>query len=359
MMTMLSFMRRFPREVISIALRLSKAKFTLDLRAEADEPRPMHRIVFLDAATLASAVVLPKPGFPHEWRNYASTRPDEIVSRCADAEIVVANKVRFDAETIASLPNIKLLPIAATGYDMVDVEAARKQGLAVTNIRGYSVQSVPEHVFALILALARKILLYAGDVRAGEWQASQQFAFHTHRIFDLYGRRLALFGSGSLGERVAELGRAFGMEVVFAGRKGQAAVEKPGFVTFEEALATADVLSLHCPLNAETQNLIGAAEFALMRKKPLLINTARGGLVDEAALERALDLGQVSGAGIDVTRPEPPPADSAIMRLAGRDTVIVTPHVAWASIEAQQILADQLGAVLNAFVAGGRMNRLD
>lgn len=319
----------------------------------------MHRIAFLDAATLASAVVLPKPGFPHEWRNYPSTRPDELFAHAGEAAIIVTNKVPINAETIAGLPKLKLIAIAATGYDQVDVEAARKHGVAVTNIRGYSVHTLPEHVFALILALARKILPYVADVRAGQWQASRQFAFHTHRIIDLHGRRLAVFGSGTLGERVAQLGRAFGMDVVFAGRKGQAATEKPGFVAFEEALATADVLSLHCPLNAETKNLIGAAEFALMRRKPLLINTARGGLVDEAALERALDAGQVSGAGIDVTRPEPPPADSAIMRLAKRDDTIVTPHIAWASIEAQQILADQLGAVLNAFVAGERMNRLD
>jgi glycerate dehydrogenase len=320
----------------------------------------MHRIAFLDAATLASAVVLPKPGFRHEWRSYPSTRPDEVFAHAGEAEIVVANKVRFDEATIAGLPKLKLIAIAATGYDMVDLEAARRHGVAVTNIRGYSIHAVPEHVFALILALARKILPYVADVRAGEWQASRQFAFHTHRIIDLHGRRLALFGSGSLGERVADLGRAFGMDVVFAGRKGQALeAPKAGFVAFEEALATADVLSLHCPLNAETQNLIGAAEFASMRKKPLLINTARGGLVDEAALERALDAGLVSGAGIDVTRPEPPPIDSAIMRLARRNDTIVTPHVAWASIEAQQILADQLGAVLSAFVAGERMNRLD
>ena len=147
------------------------------------------------------------------------------------------------------------------------------------------------------------------------------------------------------------------MDAVFAGRKGQA--PQPGFVAFDEVLATSDILSLHCPLNAATQNMIDAEAFAAMKKKPLLINTARGGLVDEEALERALDAGLVAGAGIDVTRPEPPPADSAIMRLARRDDVIITPHVAWASLEAQQTLIDQLGAVLAAFVAGERMNRLD
>jgi glycerate dehydrogenase len=317
----------------------------------------VHKIVFLDAATLAEAVVLPTPAFSHEWRNFPSTLPEEICARAKEAEIVVTNKVGFDAATIASLPRLKLIAIAATGYDHVDLEAARTHGVGVTNIRGYSVNSVPEHVFALILALARKILPYVADVRAGEWQASQQFAFHSHHIIDIHGRRLGLFGSGSLGQRVAELARAFGMDVVFAGRNGEA--PKPGFVAFDEVLATSDILSLHCPLNAGTQNMIGAEAFAAMKKKPLLINTARGGLVDEQALERALDAGLVAGAGIDVTRPEPPPADSAIMRLARRDNVIVTPHVAWASLEAQQTLVDQLGAVLAAFVAGQRLNRLD
>src|SRR5271157_1697021 len=242
----------------------------------------MLKIAFLDAATLAGGVVLPTPGFPHEWRSFPSTRPEEIIPRASEAEIVVTNKVGFDAATIAALPKLKLIAIAATGYDHVDLDAARQHGVAVTNIRAYSVNSVPEHVFALILALARKILPYVADVRAGEWQASQQFAFHTHRIIDLHDRRLGLFGSGSLGQRVAELARAFGMDVVFAGRKGEA--PKPGFVGFDEVLATADILSLHCPLNAGTQNMIGAEAFAAMKKKPLLINTARGGLIDEEAL---------------------------------------------------------------------------
>ncbi len=317
----------------------------------------MQNIVFLDAATLAEAVVPPSPGFPHRWTNFASTPPDEVVARGKGAQIVVTNKVRLDAATIAALPDLRLIAIAATGFDHVDLAAARAAGIAVTNIRAYSVDSVPEHVFALILCLKRQILPYVADVRAGAWQASGQFAFHSHRISDLRGKRLGLFGSGDLGRRVAELGRAFGMEPVFSARKDAPA--RPGALAFAEVLATSDVLSLHCPLNAETENMIGGPEFALMRKKPLLINTARGGLVDEAALEQALDEGHVSGAGLDVTRPEPPPENSAIMRLARRPDVLVTPHVAWASLESQQTLADQLGEVLAAFVRGERMNRLD
>jgi len=317
----------------------------------------MHKIVFLDAATLAEGIVLPTPAFPHEWRNFKATAPADLVAHAENAEIVITNKVRIDAEAIAALPKLKLIACAATGYDNVDIAAARKTGVAVTNIRAYSENSVPEHTFALILALQRQLLPYVAEVRAGQWQASGQFAFHSHRIHDLWGKRLGLFGSGDLGGRVGELGKAFGMDVVFASRRKEA--PKPGHLPFDEVIATSDVLSLHCPLNDQTRNMIGAPEFSAMTNKPILINTARGGLVDEEALERALDAGFVAGAGIDVTRPEPPPADSAIMRLAQRPDCIVTPHVAWASREAQQALADQLGKVLAAFVAGERLNRLD
>jgi glycerate dehydrogenase len=315
------------------------------------------RIVFLDAATLAEDVVFPRPAFPHEWIDYAATPPEKVLERAQGADIIVSNKVRIEAAAIAALPGLKLIAAAATGYDNIDLAAARAAGVAVTNIRGYSADSVPEHVFALILALSRQILPYVADVRAGEWQKSGQFCFHTHSIWDLHGKRLGLIGSGDLGARTAALGRAFGMEIVFAGRKN--GEPREGQIAFAELLATSDVISLHCPLNAETQNLIGDAEFAAMAKKPLLINTARGGLVDEAALERALDAGLLRGAGIDVTRPEPPPAESVIMRLAQRNDVIVTPHTAWASRESQSRMGAQLCEVLESFAAGGKLNRLD
>ena len=318
----------------------------------------MHRIVFLDAKTLAPGVRLPAPAFPHRWINHDATAANQVAAHAGDADVIVVNKVRVGARELEALAKLKLIAISATGYDHVDVQAARERGVAVTNIRGYSVGAVPEHVFALMLALSRNIFGYAQAVRAGRWQDGGQFCFHDFPVFDLTGRRLGLIGSGALGARVAELGRAFGMDVVFAGRKVLGAARE-GRTPFAEVLATSDVISLHCPLNAETENLISDREFALMAKKPLLINTARGGVVDENALERALDLGLVSGAGIDVTRPEPPPADSTIMRLARRSNVLVTPHVGWASLEAQQVLADQLGEVLESFVAGGRLNRLD
>lgn len=284
------------------------------------------------------------------WRDYARTAPGEIAERAGDADIIILNKVPLRAEMLASLPRLALVAVAATGTDCVDMAACAARGIAVRNVRGYAGASVPEHVFALILALARAIGPYHRDVQAGRWQEAGQFCFHDHTIFDLSGRRLGIFGSGELGRKVAALGRAFGMEPMFAGRKGAREI-RPDQTPFDLVIETCDVLTLHCPLSEETVGLLGAAEFARMGRRPLLINTARGGLVDEAALLAALEAGQVAGAGLDVARPEPPPTDSLTMRLAAHPKVIVTPHVAWASREAQQALADILIGQIEEFVA--------
>ena len=315
----------------------------------------MHRIVFLERDTLAPAVAVRRPGFAHDWVEFAKTKPHEIVERAKGATILIVNKVNITAEVFAELPDLRLIAMAATGTDCVDKDAAKAAGVAVANIRGYATTSVPEHTFALILALARSIVPYGEDVLAGEWQKAEQFCFFSNPIVDLAGRRLGVFGSGSLGSRVAELGRAFGMEVVFAGRKGEA-TPKPGHAPFDEVIETADVLSFHCPLTPETRGMVAMPEFQRMRKRPIVVNTSRGGLVDEVDLERALDEGLVSAAGLDVTLPEPPPLDSPIMRLAERRNVVVTPHTAWASLEAQQRLADQMIDNIEAFVAGRPTN---
>ncbi len=312
---------------------------------------PDHHIVFLDRATLAPEIALRRPAFAHDWTEHARTAAHEVVERARDATILILNKVQLTVDTISRLPNLKLVAVAATGTDCVDKAACADAGIAVCNVRGYAGATVPEHTFALILALSRSLVPYRADVLAGEWQKAGQFCFFNHPIGDLSGRRLGIFGSGDLGGQVATLGRAFGMDVVFADRKG-ASETRPGYTPFVEVIETADVLTLHCPLTDETRGLIAAPEFARMHRKPLIINTARGGLVNEEDLERALDAVQVSGAGFDVTLPEPPPLDSPLMRMARRPNVIVTPHTAWASREAQQALADQLIDNIEAFAAG-------
>jgi glycerate dehydrogenase len=318
-------------------------------------------VVFLDRETLAPSVRLRPPAFPHRWVEHQRTAPDEVLPRLRGASVAVLNKVPLREDVLAQLPDLRLVAVAATGTDCVDTAWCDRNGIAVANIRGYAVHTVPEHVFTLILALRRSLLPYRRSVEAGRWQEARQFCFFDHPILDLHGARLGLVGGGSLGNAVATIAGAFGMEVVFAGRKGDAAPAE-GRMPFDEVIATSDVISLHCPLRPETRGLIGAAEFARMKPEAILINTARGGLVDEAALTEALRSGRIGGAGFDVAMPEPPPADAPLMRLLDLPNFILTPHVAWAGRGAMQALADQLIDLVDGFqqgkpfnlVAGGR-----
>lgn len=312
-------------------------------------------IVFLDRGTLSPQTTLRAFSFKHQLTVHTRTDPSEVVSRIVDADIVICNKVRLTRADICAAPRLRLVAVAATGTDNVDLTACAARNVVVSNIRNYAVHTVPEHVFALIFSLRRNICAYADSVQAGRWQESEQFCYFDYPIRDLAGSTLGIIGDGVLGRSVAKLGRALGMRVIFSGfkgRSGQGALYTP----FEETLAQSDVLTLHCPLNATTRNMIGRTEFALMKKRPLLINTARGGLVDEMAVENALDHGWISGAAFDVVTTEPPPADHPFMKLVGRHNFLLTPHVAWASQEAIQGLADQLIDNIEAFVAGAPRN---
>lgn len=315
----------------------------------------MHKIVFLDRATIAPQITLRRPAFAHELVTHEYTRPDEVVARLAGASIAITNKVALTAEMLDQLPDLRLVAVAATGTDCVDKAACQRRGIAVANIRGYAVNTVPEHTFALILALRRNLVAYREDVIRGEWQKSGQFCFFNHAIHDLAGARLGIIGEGVLGQSVAALARAFGMVPLFAAHKGKSGFGQL-YTPWDEVLATSDIITLHSPLTPDTRNMIALPEFRAMARRSLIINTARGGLVDEAALVQALDEGLISGAGFDVTVGEPPAADSPMMRLAARPNVILTPHVAWASDEAQQTLADQLMDNIEHFVAGTPRN---
>jgi glycerate dehydrogenase len=299
------------------------------------------RVVFLDRETLPPAIALRALSFPHELTVHAATAAHEVVDRIGDAEIVITNKVPISAEAIANAPRLAMIAIAATGHDMVDLAACAARGIVVSNIRNYAIHTVPEHTFALILALRRNIGAYRESVAHGAWQRSGQFCFFDHPIRGLAGSTLGVIGDGVLGQAVADIGRAFGMKTLFSAYKGVSGMG-PLYTPFEEVLRTSDVITLHCPLMASTRNMIADREFALMDKRPLVINTARGGLVDEHALARALRSGQVSGAAFDVVSVEPPPADHPFMSLLELPNFILTPHVAWASQEAIQGLADQL-----------------
>ncbi|WP_322035979.1 D-2-hydroxyacid dehydrogenase [Burkholderia cepacia] len=315
------------------------------------------KIVFLDRATLSPQTVLKPFPFPHVLRTFERTAAHEVASRIGDADIVVTNKVRLDAAALAGARRLRMIAIAATGTDIVDLDACAAHGIVVSNIRGYAVRTVPEHTFALIFALRRSLVAYRDAVRAGRWLDSGQFCFFDHPIRDLAGSTLGIVGDGVLGRAVAGIARALDMRVRFAAH-GDASGDD--YAPLDTLLRDSDVITLHCPLTPATRHLIDAAAFARMARRPLLINTARGGLVDENALVDALQSGQIAGAGFDVVTQEPLPAAHpfhAILShpfhaILSHPAFILTPHVAWASDEAMQALADQLVDNVAAFVDG-------
>jgi len=315
----------------------------------------MTRIVFLDRKTIGPSVDLKRPQFPHEWDEYEKTAPGEVVERARDADIIITNKVPIRAETLSQLPNLRMIAVAATGYDIIDVPACAAAGVVVSNVRGYAVNTVPEHALALMLALSRAIVPYRADVIDGEWQRAGQFTFFSHPIRDLADQTLGLIGSGAIGGAVARLAEAFGMRVLISGRKGAHSVRE-GQTPFEQVIRGADIISLHLPLTPHTRDLIAAPEFAQMTRRPIIINTARGGLVNEADCAAALEAGQIRGIGFDCLTSEPPRADNPLMAIADRPNVIITPHAAWASDTAMQTLWDQVIANIEAFQRGEPAN---
>ena len=310
------------------------------------------RIVFLDRASLPAA--LPAPVAAHEWIDHPHTEPADTIARLAGARVAVVNKHVLDAATLAQLPDLKLVAVCATGVNNVDIDACRRLGITVCNVRNYGADSVAEHAFLLLLALKRNLLAYRTDMLAGRWQQSSQFCLLSAPITDLAGQRLLVAGSGDIGSNLAQKARAFGMEVFQLEHRGAVSV-RPGYLSFDEGLASADALSLHLPLNDGTRGMIGAAELARMKPGCVLINTARGGLVDEAALVAALRDGPLAGAGFDVLSEEPPVNGNPLLDVE-LPNLIVTPHVAWASGRAMTTMARMLVDNIDAWLAGAPRN---
>ena len=317
----------------------------------------MQKIVFLDRSTIAPQIALRKPSFDHQMIEHETTTPDQVPARLEGASIAITNKAPITAATLERLPALRLVAVAATGTDCVDKAACQARGVTVVNIRGYALNTVPEHTFALILALRRNVVAYRESVLRGRWQESGQFCYFDYPIRDLAGARLGIIGEGVLGQRVAEIARAFGMLPMFAAHKGKSGLG-PLYTPWQEVMETSDVITIHSPLTKETRGMLAMPEFEAMKRRPIIVNTARGGLVDEADLVRALDAGLVSGAGFDVVDGEPPALDNPLMKAASRHNVILTPHVAWASDEAQQALADQLMDNIENFVIGRPTNQV-
>jgi glycerate dehydrogenase len=314
--------------------------------------------VFLDFATLGPGVDTTKLDALVEARYHDCTDVFDAAPRIEKYEIAILNKTRIDGDAIRAAKRLKLIVLSATGTDNVDVAAAKACGVAVANIRDYCSTSLSQHVFALILGLTQQIGPYAALVHGGAWSESRTFALLDYPIRELTGRVLGIVGSGALGQSVARLGQCFGMDVRFAARIGTARRGVPeGRVLFDDLLEQADVLTLHCPLNAATKHMIGTAQLERMQRDALLINTARGGLVDGDALVAALRAGRIGGAGIDVLPSEPPPAGHPLLAL-DVPNLIVTPHVAWAAREARQRALDQVTENIADFLAGGSLRRI-
>jgi len=310
------------------------------------------RVVFLDRASIAANVR--RPHAATDYIEYPGSDGDEVMERLAGATVAITNKVPLREALLRKLPDLKLIAVAATGYDVVDVGYCRGHGVAVANIRNYAVHTVPEHAFALILALRRNLIAYRDDVGRGVWNRCEQFCFFDHPIRDLHGSQLGIIGEGVLGRAVAAIGTAFGMHAVFRDHPDRVG-EDLEYDPLPRLLAESDVLTLHCPLLPGTRNLIGEAELRAMKRTAILINTARGGLVDERALARALQEGWIAGAGIDVLTTEPPREGNPLLE-RHLPNLIVTPHIAWASLGAMQFLADQLIDNIDAWSRGTPQN---
>lgn len=303
----------------------------------------------LDRSSLQSAA--------GEWQWHDATVTGDIAGRIADAELVVTNKVPLGRELLEQASRLKLVCIAATGTDKVDLQAARALGIQVSNVTGYATPSVVQHVFSLMLALSTRLIPYHQDVCNGVWQAQSNFCLLDHPISEISGKTLGIVGYGELGKGVARVAEAFGMQVLISERPGVDS-PRPGRVPLDGLLPEVDVLSLHVPLAENTRNLIGADKLALMKPSALLINTARGGIVDEQQLAEALKSGKLGGAGIDVLAVEPPAAGAPL--LAGDiPNLIVTPHIAWASRESRQRLLDEIALNIEAFTEGEARNRVN
>lgn len=284
---------------------------------------------------------------------YDRTSYDQVAERCAGAQVVLTNKCPVRKEHIAQLPELKYIGMIATGYDPVDIAFAKERGIVVTNVPGYSSEHVAQLVFSLILELADRVSLHDGAVKNGEWMNCPDFTFQKTRIFELAGKTIGIVGYGSIGRRVGQIARGFGMTVLASARSAKPSEDGVSFVPLDEAFSKSDVVTLHCPLTDQTRGLVNRSRVASMKRGAILINTARGPLVDQEAVLEGLKNGQLGGAGLDVLGKEPP---LQICELVKQPNCVVTPHIAWASAEARVRLMDQLAANLSAWLAGRPVN---
>ncbi|MCT8124855.1 D-2-hydroxyacid dehydrogenase [Alishewanella sp. BS5-314] len=307
-----------------------------------------YQIVFADAATLGDADLSALHLANCQLQVYAHSSADELPARLQDADIAIVNKCRLDAALIAKLPRLKAIMVAATGMDNIDLQAARAAGIQVFNVTDYAGTAVPQHVFALLLALSNQLFSYSTAVQRGDWSRSQSFCLLDYPIFELAGKTMVIVGYGVLGQATAALARAFGMKVLIAERPSATEI-RPGRLAFGAALAEADIVSLHCPLTADTRHMINKNSLAGLKTGAVLINTARGALIEPNALLDALKTGQVGAAALDVLSTEPPPASDPLLNCK-LPNLLITPHIGWASREARTRMVLKIADNIRGFL---------
>ncbi len=317
----------------------------------------MEKIVHTDAIAIPAQYPLPRPSFEHEWVSYETTTAEELVDRVKDATIIVTNKSQLTAEVLAQCPKLKFIAELATGYNNIDIEYCKAHGIGVANIQGYSTDSVAEHAITMMLMLSRSMIKTRKKMEDGLWVNANCFCQLPYPIVDLKGRTLAIVGSGAIGSRIGEIAKAFGMNVLKAERRSASSV-RPGYTAFAEAVAQADVLTVNCPLNADTNNLITTDVIRTMKKSVIIINNARGGVVNEQDLVDAILNGDIAGAAADVASVEPLTEDHPYVKLQNNDNFILTPHQAWMSHDCLVALVKQFQENIEAFHKGESLRRI-
>lgn len=312
-------------------------------------------IVFLDSTGIPASHRIPSFSFPHQLTEYAHTAAEQVLERAKDADIIITSKVILNHEILSQLPKLKLIAVTATGTNNIDLVAAEALGITVKNVTGYSSVTVPEHVIGMIYALKHRLIDYHRDQLLTErWATCGQFCYVDYPISDVQGSILGIIGRGCIGNEVARLAQAVGMRVLFAEHQ-HATTIREGYTAFDEVLNQADVISLHCPLTPQTEQLINAKTLALMKPNACLINTGRGGLINEADLLQALQSGKLAGAALDVLVKEPPASDDALWLAAKtQPNLLITPHVAWASDSALTTLVNKVAQNIEEFVLTGK-----
>lgn len=300
------------------------------------------KIVFLDAGTISNDVSLEPISSLGEFTAYSSTAPDKVIERAAGYDVVISNKVYVGREAMDALPDLKLICVAATGTNNVDMEYAAEKGIPVRNVVNYSTGSVAQVTFGFILSLVGKTSVFDRFVKSGDYSASGCFTNSNIPFYELSGKKMGIVGMGNIGSRVAAIAEAFGMEVSYHPTSGIAHCDRYPALPLDELLSHSDIVSIHCPLNDHTRGLIKYSDLAMMKKSGLIINMGRGGIIDEADLARALDEGIIAGAAADVFTKEPLPADHPFLNMAHPERIMLTPHIGWASKEAQECLVRRI-----------------